>query len=57
MNGGGLGGIGIMGGLGGAGGLQFAGSPAVSVSPVPYVLNGVFRGRKNGAIEKVVERR
>ncbi|XP_021996299.2 ABSCISIC ACID-INSENSITIVE 5-like protein 5 [Helianthus annuus] len=47
------------------------GSPAVSsdglgksnggdtslVSPVPYVLNGVFRGRKNGAIEKVVERR
>ncbi|KAJ0535951.1 putative transcription factor bZIP family [Helianthus annuus] len=72
MNGGGLGGMGMMGGLGGAGGVTVAaGSPAVSsdglgksnggdtssVSPVPYVFNGVFRGRKNGAIEKVVERR
>ncbi|KAI7740508.1 hypothetical protein M8C21_030466 [Ambrosia artemisiifolia] len=71
MNGG-LGGMGLMGGLGGTGGVTVAaGSPAVSsdglgksnggdtssVSPTPYVFNGVFRGRKNGAIEKVVERR
>ncbi|MFS7930639.1 putative transcription factor bZIP family [Helianthus anomalus] len=33
------------------------GGDTSSVSPVPYVLNGVFRGRKNGAVEKVVERR
>ncbi|MFS7990480.1 putative transcription factor bZIP family [Helianthus anomalus] len=33
------------------------GGDTSSVSPVPYVLNGVFRGRKNGAIEKVLERR
>ncbi|KAI7737506.1 hypothetical protein M8C21_020991 [Ambrosia artemisiifolia] len=51
--------------------MPYGGSPAVSsdglgksnggdtssVSPTPYVFNGVFRGRKNGAIEKVVERR
>ncbi|XP_076921571.1 ABSCISIC ACID-INSENSITIVE 5-like protein 5 isoform X2 [Bidens hawaiensis] len=71
--GGGLqGGMGLMGGLGGTGGVTVAaGSPVVSsdglaksnggdassVSPVPYVFNGVFRGRKNGSIEKVVERR
>ncbi|XWS14704.1 hypothetical protein CRYUN_Cryun35bG0032000 [Craigia yunnanensis] len=28
-----------------------------SVSPVPYVFNGSLRGRKCGAVEKVVERR
>nr|AMQ13156.1 bZIP transcription factor [Oxytropis ochrocephala] len=28
-----------------------------SVSPVPYVFNGGMRGRKNGAVEKVIERR
>ncbi|KAL6504370.1 ARM REPEAT PROTEIN INTERACTING WITH abf2 [Orobanche gracilis] len=28
-----------------------------SVSPVPYVFNGGSRGRKSGALEKVVERR
>ncbi|XXG86672.1 hypothetical protein AAC387_Pa11g1522 [Persea americana] len=28
-----------------------------SLSPVPYVFNGGFRGRKSGAVEKVVERR
>lgn len=28
-----------------------------SVSPVPYVFNGGLRGRKSGAVEKVVERR
>ncbi|GLT58933.1 hypothetical protein SLA2020_317880 [Shorea laevis] len=28
-----------------------------SVSPVPYVFNGGLRGRKNGPLEKVVERR
>ncbi|KAJ0772075.1 putative transcription factor bZIP family [Helianthus annuus] len=33
------------------------GGDTSSVSPVPYVFNGVFRGRKHGAIEKVVERR
>ncbi|KAK9066740.1 hypothetical protein SSX86_014063 [Deinandra increscens subsp. villosa] len=62
---------GLQGGMGLMGGLGVAGSPAVSsdglaqsnggdtssVSPVPYVFNGVFRGRKNGTIEKVVERR
>ncbi|KAJ0793293.1 putative transcription factor bZIP family [Helianthus annuus] len=65
MNGGGLGGIGGGGvtvvtgsrmvssdGLG-----KSNGGDTSSVSPVPYVFNGVFRGRKHGAIEKVVERR
>lgn len=28
-----------------------------SVSPVPYVFNGGMRGRKSGAVEKVIERR
>jgi len=28
-----------------------------SVSPVPYVFNGGLRGRKTGAVEKVIERR
>ncbi|KAL4583560.1 hypothetical protein LXL04_008138 [Taraxacum kok-saghyz] len=61
-----------MAGMGGGGGgvTVAAGSPALSsdgiaksngdmssVSPVPYVFNGLLRGRKNGAIEKVVERR
>lgn len=63
----------LQGGMGGGGGgvvAVAAGSPALSsdgiaksngdtssVSPVPYVFNGVLRGRKTGAIEKVVERR
>ncbi|KAI3785477.1 hypothetical protein L1987_44595 [Smallanthus sonchifolius] len=66
------GGMGPMAGLGVNGGVTVAaGSPAVSsdglvksnggdtssVSPAPYVFNGGFRGRKNGAIEKVMERR
>lgn len=65
------GGMGPMVGLGGAGGVTVAtGSPAVSsdglaksngdissVSPAPYPFNGVMRGRRTGAIEKVVERR
>ncbi|KAL8230912.1 hypothetical protein R6Q57_000690 [Mikania cordata] len=66
------GGMGLMAGLGATGGVTVAaGSPAVSsdglaksnggdmssVSPVPYVFNGVLKGRKNGAIEKVMERR
>ncbi|XP_076922435.1 bZIP transcription factor 46-like isoform X2 [Bidens hawaiensis] len=62
--GGGLpGGMGLMGGLGGTGGVssdglaKSNGGDTLSVSPVPYVFNGVFRGRKNGSIEKVVERR
>jgi ABA responsive element binding factor len=56
---------------GGVGGVTVAiGSPAVSsdgigksngdtssVSPVPYVFNGGLRGRKNSAVEKVIERR
>lgn len=34
------------------------GDSTSSVSPVPYVFNGGFRGRKtNGAVEKVIERR
>ncbi|XP_009795221.1 ABSCISIC ACID-INSENSITIVE 5-like protein 5 [Nicotiana tabacum] len=55
----------------GAGGVTGAtGSPAVSsdglgksngdtssISPVPYVFSGGLRGRKGGAVEKVVERR
>ncbi|CAH9091420.1 unnamed protein product [Cuscuta europaea] len=58
-------------GVGGRGGTTVAtGSPAASsdgltrsngdmssVSPVPYTLNGSLRGRKNSALEKVVERR
>ncbi|KAI3767419.1 hypothetical protein L2E82_17524 [Cichorium intybus] len=61
----------LQGGMGGGGAVTVAaGSPAVSsdgiaksngdtssISPVPYVFNGVLRGRKSGAIEKVVERR
>ncbi|KAI3758936.1 hypothetical protein L6452_06509 [Arctium lappa] len=58
----------LQGGMGGMVGL--GGSPPVSsdgigksngdtssVSPAPYVFNGVMRGRKGNAIEKVVERR
>ncbi|KAL3505204.1 hypothetical protein ACH5RR_035045 [Cinchona calisaya] len=57
-------------GLGTGGVTIAAGSPAVSsdglgksngdtssVSPIPYVFNGGLRGRKCGALEKVVERR
>lgn len=33
------------------------GTDTSSVSPIPYVLNGGFRGRKGGPVEKVVERR
>ncbi|XP_058221077.1 bZIP transcription factor 23 isoform X1 [Rhododendron vialii] len=66
IQGGGMGMIGL-----GAGAVTVAaGSPAVhsdgygksngdtsSVSPIPYVFNGGIRGRKGGAVEKVVERR
>ncbi|KAI8549921.1 hypothetical protein RHMOL_Rhmol06G0062700 [Rhododendron molle] len=66
LQGGGMGMIGL-----GAGAVTVAaGSPAVhsdgygksngdtsSVSPIPYVFNGGLRGRKGGAVEKVVERR
>nr|XP_043617226.1 ABSCISIC ACID-INSENSITIVE 5-like protein 5 isoform X2 [Erigeron canadensis] len=65
------GGMGPMAGLGAPGGVTVAAvSPAVSsdglaknngdmssVSPTPYAFNGVMRGRRTGAIEKVVERR
>ncbi|CAH1422089.1 unnamed protein product [Lactuca virosa] len=67
---GGMAGMGGGGGGGGGGVTVATGSPALSseglaksngdtssVSPVPYVFNGVFRGRKSGAVEKVVERR
>ncbi|KAJ9567475.1 hypothetical protein OSB04_003441 [Centaurea solstitialis] len=69
---GGMGGmVGLGGGGGGGGGVTVAaGSPPVSsdgiaksngdtssVSPAPYVFNGVMRGRKGSGIEKVVERR
>nr|GMD99396.1 bZIP transcription factor 46-like [Ipomoea batatas] len=66
LQGGGMGLVGL-----GPGGVTVAtGSPAVSsdgltksngdtssVSPVPYAFNGNVRGRKNSALEKVVERR
>ncbi|KAL8145167.1 ABSCISIC ACID-INSENSITIVE 5-like protein 5 [Apium graveolens] len=66
QGGGGLGMVGL-----GAGAVTVAmGSPAVSsdgigksngdtssVSPIPYLFNGGLRGRKNSAVEKVVERR
>ncbi|XP_024969975.1 ABSCISIC ACID-INSENSITIVE 5-like protein 5 isoform X2 [Cynara cardunculus var. scolymus] len=69
---GGIGGMVGLGGGGGGGGevTVAAGSPPVSsdgigksngdtssVSPAPCVFNGVMRGRKGSAIEKVVERR
>lgn len=63
------GGMGMM-GLGAGAVTVATGSPAVhsdgygksngdtsSVSPIPYVFNGGLRGRKGGAVEKVVERR
>ncbi|GAA0176854.1 basic leucine zipper transcription factor [Lithospermum erythrorhizon] len=59
-----------MAGLGVGGATVANGSPAVSsdgmgknngelssMSPVPYVFNGGFRGRKSSTLEKVVERR
>ncbi|KAI3802388.1 hypothetical protein L1987_30520 [Smallanthus sonchifolius] len=65
------GGMGGMVGLGVPGGVTVTvGSPAVSsdgmgknngdtssVSPSPYEFSGIVRGRRNGAVEKVVERR
>ena len=71
--GGGMGMVGLGGGGGAGGGVTVAaGSPAnqlssdgigksngdmSSVSPAPYGYNGGLRGRRSGAVEKVVERR
>lgn len=57
------GGIGMV-GLGGSpasqissDGIGKSSGDASSVSPVPYAFNGGLRGRRSGALEKVVERR
>ncbi|KAF6143999.1 hypothetical protein GIB67_017607 [Kingdonia uniflora] len=69
IQGGGMGVIGLGGGVGPVSvatespanqlsdGLALGNGDTSSLSPVPYILNGGLRGKRGGAVEKVVERR
>ncbi|KAL2520938.1 ABSCISIC ACID-INSENSITIVE 5-like protein 5 [Forsythia ovata] len=66
LQGGGLGMVGLGSGVGGVAtgspvlssdGLAKSNGDASSLSPVPYIFSGGLRGRRGGALEKVVERR